>query len=179
MRKTAINFGLLSGGIIIVYTFGTFLMFGEFSKLTPKDLAMVEAFGYLRYVILFLTLVFAIRHYRKQQQEQSGFKKLFMAGVYTALVIALLVGLMEFCYMLLNPDFMEHYASLNEQRLVESGASAEKLARNREMMESMKWMANPAAMGVFYFVETMILGTIMSLILAFFFRPKQQAAAIA
>lgn len=179
MRKTAITFGLLSGLIIIAYTTITFLVFGDFSKITTKDLAMVETFGYLRYIILFLTLLFALRHFKKQYPEQTTFKRLFMAGLYTALVVAVLVGLMELVYMMMNPGFMDKYVSLSVQRLEEGGASAAEIAKQKQMMENMKWMANPAAMGIFYFIETAILGTIMSLILALLMKSKRKQAAFA
>lgn len=179
MRKTAITFGVLSGLIIIVYSTITFLVFGDFSKMSTKDLAMVETFGYLRYIILFLTLLFAIRHFKKQQPEQSVFKRLFLAGLYTALVVAVLVGLMEFAYMLANPGFMDQYASLSIQKMEESGASAAEIAKQKQMMENMKWMANPAAMGIFYFIETTILGSIMSLILALLMKGKRNQPAFA
>ncbi|HEU4471412.1 MAG TPA: DUF4199 domain-containing protein [Flavisolibacter sp.] len=173
MKRTALSFGLLSGAIIIVYSAAIFIFFGDFSKISLPDLEKVEKLGYLRYLILLLTVIFAIRHFKKQLGGQGSFKQLFLAGIYTSLVVALLVGLMEFVYMLINPGFMEQYGSLMSERLKAGGASAAEIAAHEQQMASYKWLANPAAMGVFYFLETAVLGTIMSVIVALVKKTKR------
>ena len=126
-----LTFGLLSGLIIILYSSLVFLVFGDFSKMSGDDLARVEMLGYLRYLILLLTIVFALRYYKKQHGA-PGFKDLFLAGLYTALVVALLVGLMEMVYMLANPGFMDQYAELTTKRMAEEGANTEKIAAYKQ-----------------------------------------------
>ncbi len=179
MKKTAISFGLLSGLIIIVYSTAVFLLFGDFSKMSTSDITMVETLGYLRYLILVLTIIFAIRYFKKQHGGLGSFKELFLAGLYTALVVALLVGLMELVYILVNPGFFEQYGELTTRKLVEEGASAEAIAKHKQSMDAYKWMANPAAMGIWYFFETAIIGTIVSLIVALFARTKNPRPALA
>ena len=179
MKKTAISFGLLSGLIIIVYSAAVFLLFGDFSKMSTSDITMVETLGYLRYLILLLTIVFAIRYFKKQNGGRGSFKQLFLAGVYTAVVVALLVGLMELVYILINPEFFTQYGELTTRKLVEEGASAEVISKHKQNMESFKWMANPAAMGTWYFFETAIIGTIVSLLVALFLRTKNAQPALA
>lgn len=179
MKKTAISFGLLSGLIIIVYSAAVFLLFGDFSKMSTSDITMVETLGYLRYLILLLTIIFAIRYFKKQNGGRGSFKQLFLAGVYTAVVVALLVGLMELVYILINPEFFAQYGELTTRKLVEEGASAEVISKHKQDMESYKWMANPAAMGTWYFFETAIIGTIVSLFVALFLRTKNAQPALA
>jgi hypothetical protein len=179
MKKTAISFGILSGLIIILYSLAVFLLFGDFSKMTTADLAKVEMLGYLRYLILLLTIIFAIRYFKKQNGGTGSFKPLFLAGFYTALVIAILVGLMELVYIAFNPDFFDQYGALTSKSLQEKGASAAEIADQKKQMESMKWMLNPAAMGAFYFFETAILGTIMSAITALVARTRGERPQVA
>lgn len=66
MKKTVLTFGLLSGIIIIVYSLIVFMAFGSFSSMSTSDFARVEMLGYLRYIILLLTVIFAIRYFKKQ-----------------------------------------------------------------------------------------------------------------
>lgn len=179
MKKTVFSFGLLSGLIIIVYSVAVFLFFGDFAKMSSEDIDKVEKLGFLRYVILALTIIFSIRYFQKQQRGEAGFKQLFLAGTYTALVVATLVGLMEFVYLFVNPDFMEQYASMTTERLKAQGASAAAIASHQNEMQSMKWMANPTAMGAFYFLETAIIGTVLSLIVALVLRKQKLKPAMA
>jgi len=179
MKKTAITFGLLSGLIIIIYSAAVFIHFGDFAKMTSQDLSKVEMLGYLRYLILLLTIVFAIRYFKKQAGDAVTFKPLFLAGLYTAFIVALLVGLMEATYMLINPDFMEQYGELVTNRMKEQGASAAALAEHQKEMDNFKWMANPAAMGIFYFLETAVIGTVISLIVALIARTKKMQPVMA
>lgn len=174
MKKTAITFGLISGGIIVAYSLLTFLIFGDFSKITPEKFAMVEMLGYLRYVILILTVIFAIRYFKKQNGNQGTFKELFLAGLNTVLIVAVLVGLMELFYMMANPGFMEQYADMMVKSLEKQGASAAKIAAKKQEMASMKWMASPAVMGIFYFVETAVIGAIVSVIVALIQQTKKK-----
>ena len=178
MKRTAITFGLLSGLIIVIYSFAVFLFFGDIAKMSMEDFARVEMLGYLRYLILLLTIIFAIRFFKKGNGGQGSFKQLFLAGLYTALIVALLVGLMELVYVLINPGFMEQYGQIVTTRLKQQGADAAELAKHQKTMEDMKWMGTPAGMGIFYFLETAVLGTIISLIVALIAKPKQKQPAL-
>ena len=175
MKKIVLTFGILSGIIIIIYSFAVFLIFGDFAKMSAQEFNTVEKLGYLRYIILLLTIVFAVRYYKKQNGGQGSFKQLFVAGFYTALIVAVLVGLMEFVYMLVNPDFMDQYAAIMENKMKAEGATAEMIAKQQKQVESMKWMAHPAGMGIFYFFETAILGTIVSVITALINKTRKQS----
>lgn len=176
MKKTVINFGLLSGLIIIVYTTVIFLVFGDFSKMKTEDFSKLEMLGYLRYIILLLTIIFAIRYFKKQNGNTANFRQLFLAGLYTALVVALLVGLMEMAYMLINPDFMDQYAELTTRKMQEEGATTAAIASHKADMDKYKWMANPALMGIFYFFETAILGTLISLVVSLILKTRMPNA---
>ena len=173
MKKTAINFGLLSGLIIIIYTAVVFLVFGDFSKMSTGDFSKLEMLGYLRYIILLLTIIFAIRYFKKQNGNTGSFRQLFLAGLYTALVVAILVGLMEMAYMLINPDFIDQYAEITTRKMQEEGATTEAIASHKADMDKYRWMANPAMMGIFYFFETSVLGTLISLIASLILKTKK------
>lgn len=168
--KQALTFGGIAGGIIIVYTFVVFFAMGSFEDMSFERLALVETLGYLRYLILFAVIIFALRVFKKNSQKAPTYWALVKQGIFTALVVAVCVGLMEFAYVLINPEFMEQYGNLQVQKMIQDGASAAEIAALREEMEQFSFMANPIAMGVFYFFETAILGSVASLIISIFFR---------
>ncbi|HEX6914554.1 MAG TPA: DUF4199 domain-containing protein [Chitinophagaceae bacterium] len=172
MKNVSIRFGIIAGIIIIAYSILVFLVMGDFSSMDAGDFKKVEMLGFLRYIILFLTVFLSIRYFKKQNSGEGTFRQLFLAGLYTALVIAMLVGLMELLYMWLNPQFISQYAELSTRKLQESGASAERIAEHKKQLEQFSWMASPAIMGVYYFLETAVLGAICSAIVGLLMRRR-------
>ena len=88
--KQALTFGGIASLIIILYTFIVFLAFGNFAEITFEQLATVEVLGYLRYLILFAVLIFAIRVFKKGTQPDPKYWALAKQGILTALVVAVI-----------------------------------------------------------------------------------------
>lgn len=175
MKKHALTFGLIAGGLIFVYSFIVLLVIGEPSAMTAEDLKVAEVFGYLRYVILLLAVFFVIRTYRKSQSIPIRYAGLLKTGLLCSAVVGICVGLMELIYLTMNPDFMDSYGKLYIEGLENNGASAEKIAEAKQYMEDYQWMSNPLLAGAFYFVETFIIGAIGSSIVSIFYRQKRSA----
>ena len=171
--KQALTFGGIAGGLIILYTFIVYFTFGDFGKITPEELPTIEALGYLRYVILIAVIIFAIRVFKKNSESAPSYWALVKQGVFTALVVAVCVGLMEAVYMAINPAFFAQYGQLKLDEMIASNAPAEEIAQFKQDMEDYAFMASPLVNGVFYFFETAILGSVLSLIVALFFRPSK------
>lgn len=172
MKKLILQFGLISGLVIVAYSMTVMFFFGDIAKLSPKEFQMVEVLGFLRYIILLLTVFLAMRAVRKQAETQPGFWPVVRSGILVAVVIAFLVGLMEFGYILSNPGFFEQYGELYLSRLQADGAPEVEIAAARQQMEDFAFMANPVANGIFYFIETALIGTVSALIMGIFLRKK-------
>lgn len=168
--KQALRFGGIAGVIIIIYTFVIFFAMGSFEDMSFERLALVETLGYLRYLILFAVIIFALRVIKKGTTPPLSYWQLVKQGVLTALVVAVCVGLMEVAYILINPDFMEQYGQLQLQKMKSEGATLEEVIEFKSEMKRFSFMAKPLPMGVFYFFETAILGSVASFIIALFFR---------
>lgn len=174
MKKTVLTFGIMAGVIIIAYTFVTLLILGDFGKMTPKDLAAAEALGYIRYLILLLGVVMAMVTYRKNVAGPISYGRALRVGVLVAVVTALFVGAMELTYVaFINPEFYDQYAKLTASAMQARGASAAEIAETQSQLQSMQWMTSPGMTGLFYFVETAVIGIILSLIAAIFIRRKE------
>lgn len=172
MKSPFVKFGIIGGALIIVYTMVVFLFIGDFGSLTAESLKTVEALGYLRYLILLLAVLYALNFVKKSSEESLAYKKVFMGGFIVAVVIALCVGIMEAGYLWANPNFMEQYGKLYIESKQASGATEAEITEIKKQMEDYSWMQNPAAGGVFYFFETLLLGSVFSAIGSFFFRKK-------
>ena len=170
MKQITIRFGLIAGAIVLLYSIIVVFAFGDIAQLNAGQLQMVEAFGFLRYLILLLAIVFAIRAYKRTAQTPPTYWSLVKQGVLVSLVVAGCIGIMECVYIALNPDFYEDFAAMYIKHLQENGASASELAEVSGQMESYRWMQNPFMTGVFYFFETLLIGTVMALITARFSR---------
>ena len=105
------------------------------------------------------------------------FGALFFAGIQVVLVIAIIVGLMEYGYIQFwNPGFYDQYGAIMLQHLKDSGVAQDVIARAQDQLASLEWMKSAVTTGIFYFVETFIVGTIGALLVAWFFKPKAKKA---
>lgn len=172
MKKVALTFGLIGSGLILVYFLIVFLLLGDPTKMTSDTLQVAEVFGYLRYLILLLTLIFAMRSYRQQPGVAATYWGVVRAGVIVSLIVGFVVGLMEMIYVAITPEFFDGYYNATMQSMQLRGASATEIASFKEMFESFSWLRNPALTGLFYFAQIVVLGGILSLIIGIFMRPK-------
>lgn len=170
MKKIAWTFGMIAGIVILVYSAVVIFAFGDFKNMTATDLQKVEAFGYLRYLILILAVLFGIREWRKLPDVPLNWWNLAKAGIAVALVVALFVGLFEMAYAWANPNFMEEYGRLYIENLQNSGTSEVEVAQAKQQMADFAWLKNPLASGGFYFAETSIVGALAAALLALFFK---------
>jgi len=175
LRKSALLFGLLAGIIVFAYTMIVMLVIGDFGSATPEELQTAEALGWLRYIILLLGVLMGMRALRKETTGQLGYGKVLAAGIGVSLVTAFFIGLMEFTYVqFMNPDFYEQYIQIAEKQFT----NPDDLKAFREQVEMFpKWATTGWGTGVFYFIETFIIGLLMSLLAAIFFRKPGKMSA--
>lgn len=177
MKKLTLQFGLVAGLVIVGYSLVVMLLFGNIAKLSPKEFQMVEVLGFLRYIILLLAVFLAMRAVRKMPETNPGFWPVVRTGILVALVIALLVGLMEFGYILSNPEFYDQYGEMYLSRMKADGAPEAEIAAAQQQIEDYAFMANPVVSGVFYFIETALVGSVAALIMGIFLRKKAEPSS--
>lgn len=173
MKKQALLFGGLAGGIIILYSTITLFIFREF---TLENYSKLEMLGFLRYIIMLLAVFMTIRGYYRSNPPQLNYGRMFQAGLFVSLFIAIFVGIFEAIYVIINPDFMSKYGALMLEMMRKKGASAQDLAQMAAEMKSYTFMSSPWGMGIFYFFETFIVCCLASLLFAAFFRKPRTTA---
>jgi hypothetical protein len=171
MKKMVLTFGTLAGVVIFVYSMIVFTVVIDFKQITPKQLALASWLGYIRYLVLVLGIIMAMIAYRKSVTGPITYGRVLLVGVLVAVVTAVFVGLMEFCYLaFVNPDFIEQYMKITMEAMRQNGATQAEMNATLAQMQSFAWMRSPIFTGLFYFVETSVVGTILALIAAIFTR---------
>lgn len=173
MKRTVLTFGITAGVLIFAYSMLVLAIMGDFAKMTPKDLTMSYVLGYLRYVLLLLGVTMGMVAYRKNIAGPISYGRAFKVGLLIALVTGVFVGGMEATYIAYNPDFYDQYARLMVESKKAEGAGEAELEKVRQEQADYQWMATPGMTGIFYFFETAVIGTIISLIAARFARRKE------
>ena len=175
MKKIALTFGLIGSGLILVYFVITFLLLSDAANLTAETLGIAEVLGYLRYLILLLTIVFAMRAYRQQTTPPVTYWGIVKVGLVVSVIVGVVVGLMEMIYIALTPEFFDGYYNATIESMTRKGASAAEIDGFKQTFEQLSWMKNPGLAGLFYLVETALIGCVMSFIVGIFMRSKPQA----
>lgn len=174
MKKTVITFGLVAGAITVVYSYISVVAFIG-SEVTWQDMERAELFGYIRYLLLLVGVVMAMVTYRKNTGGTITYGRIFMVGMLVSLVIALFVGAMEYAYLaFINPDFYGQYGKAMIEGLQQAGASAAELEEARQQQQDYAWLTTPVMTGIFYFVQTAVIGIIFALMAAFFLRRNNE-----
>lgn len=171
MKKPTLTFGILAGLLTVLYSVAIMLWMG--GDITPEKFAVAEALGFLRYLILLLTIFFALWTLRKKSTEGLPFGRLVKEGLMVTIVVALFVGAMEAIYILVNPEFMNQAQEVYMDRLIAEGATATEIAEMKAQMEDFAWLQNPILSGIFYFVEMFLIGLAASLLMALFMKGKK------
>jgi hypothetical protein len=168
MNKTALAFGLATGALILVSFFILSAVMGPAEELTYDKFKQAEAVGSVRYLILMVGVVIAMLSVRKRTTGAVSYKSAIVVGIQTALVVAILVGLMEAGFMIANPEFGDAATNVYLEGMRNQGATQAEIDKAVKQMESMSWMYTPAGMGVFYLFETALVGTVVALIAGIF-----------
>lgn len=171
MKYTPVTFGLIAGAVVLLYSAIVLSIFNDLAHLTPKQFGILETLGYLRYIILLLAIFIVMRSF-KQQTTSARYWDIAKQGMYTALVIAICIGIMEGVYILLNSNFYTTYAAMYAQQLKANGATEQTLQQAKQQMEAFKWMQTPTMTGVFYFFETSLIGCVAASLFAIFMKSK-------
>ncbi len=174
MKRLLLLYGVGGGALVFLTSYTPAAIIGSrFDQATPAEFAAAEWLGYLRYLLLALGILLAMRSYRAAGMGPGTYGSTFVVGVLIALIIAFFVGVMEYVYLAYtNPDFYAQYYNLAAEEMRRAGASEAALAAARRGAEQYRWLENPWATGAYYFIETLVIGTVLSAIAAIFMRRK-------
>lgn len=174
MKKVVLTFGLISGGLMALFMFGTL----PFLEKIGSDKALF--IGYTSMVLAFMLVFFGIRSYRENVGGGAiTFGRAFAVGILIAVIASVCyVVAWEIIYFNFMPDFMDKYAAHVIDQARASGASAEAIqAKLQEMKKFKELYSNPFFNVAMTFIEPFPVGLIITLISAAILRKKRALAA--
>ena len=171
--KTALNYGLITAALLIVYGLVLFLLDVGFES--------IKNFGYLSYVIVLVMLILGIRSQKIADGGFISYGKAFTVSFLIVLIAFLISNIYNYVYFTyIDPGMTEEIAN-------QAVASAEESIRERnpdatredmEMAISMtEKFTTPMWMTIWGFVMSAIVGTIVSLIIPIFMMKKNPTDA--
>ena len=178
MRKIVLTFGLIAGAMLSV------MMLATLPFLEQIGFDKGEIIGYTTMVLAFLMVYFGVRSYRDNVAGGSvTFGRAFLVGLLiTAVASACYVATWQVIYYKVTPDFVEKYAAHVIEKAKKSGASAAKIAAQKnEMAEFVAFYKNPLANIAMTFLEPLPVGLLFTLVSAWMLSRKRRdkVAAVA
>jgi hypothetical protein len=177
MKKTVLVFGSISGLIII--SMGLYACHQCYSN---PDFKSNDVIGYAGMIAAFAFIFIGIRNYRdKYNGGIITFGKAFKTGFYISLVASTIyVGVWLVDYYLFIPDFLDKYIPHVLKEAKADGATQAELNEKAAELASFKERyKNPLFVIVISYVEVLPLGTVISLISAFFLKKRSGSQNVA
>ena len=168
-----IFYGLVTSAASFVYTLVLYFLGYHGEKMEQGALL-----GWLGMVILIIGLILSIKEAKKDALEESkafGYGGAFKAGFLTTVFIAL--GSLVFTYIyfaFINTDMADYVIAQQQQEMIEQGQPDEVIEQVEGATRTMMQPGIQAVIGLF---GSLLMGTILSLILAIFLKQKPGESA--
>lgn len=173
--KTSLIYGAIMAVAGAVFTL---LMFFAGFHDSPEKMKLGQWLGMVGGLAIgVVCLALAMRAHREQRRpDQSwGYASAFGIGVLTSLVAALLGSITGFLYFaVINPGFSEVIYQMQVEKMEAAGVSAAQMERIEPMVR--KWTA-PGILVVSQVLSGFMMGVVLSLIVAIFFRRRTSDVA--
>lgn len=174
MKKTVLNYGLISGLIVSLWMSVTMLGFG---CLGADNMELGMILGFAGMIIAFSFIFVAIKNYRdKFNGGTVSFGQAFLIGLFISLIASTFyVVTWLVIYYNFMPDFMDKYAAKVIEQAQASGAPAAEIkAQIAEMEHNKELYKNPIFVILFTYVEILPAGLLISIVTALFLKRKPQ-----
>jgi hypothetical protein len=174
MKKTVLNFGLISGLLCALMEFAVVPFAGKIGF----DRSMYV--GYTILVLSFLLVFFGIRAYREDVGGgQITFARGFAVGILVSLITCVFyVAAWEIVYYWFMPDFWDKYGQFIVEKARTAGANAAAIQAKVDEISRVKQMyQNPVVVALMTFMEPFPVGLAITLLSAAILRKKARPSA--
>jgi hypothetical protein len=171
MHRSALRYGLIAAGILIVVVFAMYFLFNPYTLMD-----MGEILGYSTMVIAMSMIFIGIKRYRDNNLNGFiSFGQAFGMGVYIAVIGSFLYGIFEGIFYGTS-EFREVYLEFYTNKIKSSGQSPEIIQQQlNEMQQQFAMWDSPFMMGLLMFLTVLVIGIIISLVSAAILRKKPEA----
>tara|TARA_B100001250_G_scaffold301471_1_gene263169 strand:- start:252 stop:776 length:525 start_codon:yes stop_codon:yes gene_type:complete len=155
--KTAFNFGLILGGISVVY--GLMLFFLDMHYQNETATSMIG------YAFLIVVILWAIIHFRKKNEGYISLSEALKTGVGTALVSALIVCIYSIILTeYLDPEFLDKSIEYQKQKMLQENPEIS-VENVNKMFDMQKEYTGPFVISGFIIIFNLFFGFVFSLII--------------
>ena len=154
--KTALNFGLILGGISLVYSLMLFFLDMHFQGETATSL--------IGYALLIGLVLWAIMHFKKNNDDYISLSEALKTGVGTALISAIIVCIYTIVMIqYLDPEFLDKSIEYQKQKMLQENPEISVESVNK-MFDMQKEFSGPFIISGFIIIFNLFFGFIISLI---------------
>ena len=154
--KTALNFGLILGGISLVYSLMLFFLDMHYQGETATSL--------IGYILLIGLVLWAIMHFKKNNDGYISLSEALKTGVGTALISAIIVCIYTIVMIqYLDPEFLDKSIEYQKQKLIQEKPEIP-LEDVNKMFEMQKEFSGPFIISGFIIILNLFFGFLISLI---------------
>lgn len=154
--KTALNFGLILGGISLVYSLMLFFLDMHFQGETATSL--------IGYALLIGLVLWAIMHFKKNNDGYISLSEALKTGVGTALISAIIVCIYTIVMIqYLDPEFLDKSIEYQKQKMLQENPEISVESVNK-MFDMQKEFSGPFIISGFIIIFNLFFGFIISLI---------------
>ena len=154
--KTALNFGLILGGISLVYSLMLFFLDMHFQGETATSL--------IGYALLIGLVLWAIMHFKKNNDDYISLSEALKTGVGTALISAIIVCIYTIVMIqYLDPEFLDKSIEYQKQKMLQENPEISVESVNK-MFGKQKKFSGPFIISGFIIIFNLFFGFIISLI---------------
>lgn len=154
--KTALNFGLILGGISLVYSLMLFFLDMHYQGETATSL--------IGYALLIGLVLWAIMHFKKNNDGYISLSEALKTGVGTALISAIIVCIYTIIMIqYLDPEFLDKSIEYQKQKMLQENPEISVESVNK-MFDMQKEFSGPFIISGFIIIFNLFFGFIISLI---------------
>ena len=170
MKRTALRYGLYSA-IILTGLMSLSLFLSPRLGLNYDDREVV---GYLSIFLSMIFIFLGIRYYRNQNNGYLSFGQGLKLGVLMALLPAVLFGLFNMIYGLVNPHFFQDYANYYIEDMRRTMPAKEFEVEKAAFLKKMDFLRPPLMQFLVMAITVFVIGFIVAIISSLALQRKPQ-----
>jgi len=154
--KTALNFGLILGGVSLVFSLMLFFLDMHYQGETATSL--------IGYTLLIGLILWAIMHFKKNNDGYISLSEALKTGVGAALISAIIVCIYTIVLIqYLDPEFLDKSIEYQKQKMLQENPEIS-VENVNKMFDMQKEFSGPFIISGFIIIFNLFFGFIISLI---------------
>ena len=154
--KTALNFGLILGGVSLVFSLMLFFLDMHYQGETATSL--------IGYTLLIGLILWAIMHFKKNNDGYISLSEALKTGVGAALISAIIVCIYTIVLIqYLDPEFLDKSIEYQKQKMLQENPEIS-VENVNKMFDMQKDFSGPFIISGFIIIFNLFFGFIISLI---------------